>query len=290
MGNRNTVPFTQGIRVLPPASGRNNPEPGARVRLPFAGREVTGIFIETRHSQLPDVTKLKHVGTLLDPSDTLLRSDQLTLLQWFSDYYLVALGEAIPLGLSNRERKGHAEWQPPLDHLCRTANTEGLIEAPSRAKQQQAALAIIGSDTIALKDLEQQGISKTVIRSLVSSGLASRVAAPNFPSVHKTHGLELTDEQRHVCQQLGANLNHFQGHVLEGVTGSGKTEVYIDCIKRVIAQGRQTLVIVPEIGLTPQTRSRFEQAWDSKYPSFIQGFQKQNAVAHGQWHAPVRHR
>jgi primosomal protein N' (replication factor Y) len=207
----------------------------------------------------------------LDPSDTLLSRDQLTLLQWFSDYYLVALGEAIPLGLSNRERKGNAEWQPPLDHLRRAATTKGLIEAPSRAKQQQAALAIIGSDTIALKDLEKKGISKTVIRSLVNSGLASKAAAPNFPRLRKTHEVELTDEQRHVCQQLGANLNHFQGHVLEGVTGSGKTEVYIDCIKRVIAQGRQTLVIVPEIGLTPQTRSRFEQALGLEVPVIHSG-------------------
>ncbi|MDC3393474.1 hypothetical protein OAW26_04025, partial [Luminiphilus sp.] len=226
-------PLHKVFEYLPPASGRNNPEPGARVRLPFAGREVTGIFIEERHSQLADVTKLKQVKILLDPSDTLLSRDQLTLLQWFSDYYLVALGEAIPLGLSNRERKGNAEWQPPLDHLYRTTNTQGLIEAPNRAKQQQAALAIIGSDTIAVKDLEQKGISKTVIRSLVSSGLASKVAAPNCPSPRKTRELELTDEQRHVCQQLGANLDHFQGHVLEGVTGSGKTEVYIDCIKQV---------------------------------------------------------
>ena len=200
-------PLHKVFEYLPPASGRNNPEPGARVRLPFAGREVTGIFIQKRHSQLADVTKLKQVKILLDPSDTLLSRDQLTLLQWFSDYYLVALGEAIPLGLSNRERKGNAEWQPPLDHLYRTTNTQGLIEAPNRAKQQQAALAIIGSDTIAVKDLEQKGISKTVIRSLVSSGLASKVAAPNCPSPRKTRELELTDEQRYVCQQLGANLD-----------------------------------------------------------------------------------
>ena len=264
-------PLHKVFEYLPPASGRNNPEPGARVRLPFAGREVTGIFIEKRHSQLADVTKLKQVKILLDPSDTLLSRDQLTLLQWFSDYYLVALGEAIPLGLSNRERKGNAEWQPPLDHLYRTTNTQGLIEAPNRAKQQQAALAIIGSDTIAVKDLEQKGISKTVIRSLVSSGLAGKVAAPNCPSPRKTRELELTDEQRYVCQQLGANLDHFQGHVLEGVTGSGKTEVYIDCIKQVIAQGRQTLVIVPEIGLTPQTRSRFEQALGLEVPVIHSG-------------------
>ena len=117
-------PLHKVFEYLPPASGQTSPKPGARVRLPFAGREVTGIFIETRHSQLPDATKLKHVKILLDPSDTLLSRDQLALLQWFSDYYLVALGEAIPLGLSNRERKGNAEWQPPLDHLRRAATTK----------------------------------------------------------------------------------------------------------------------------------------------------------------------
>ena len=193
------------------------------------------------------------------------------------------------MGLSNLERKGNDEWQPPLDHLCRNANAQGLIEAPSRAKQQQAALAIIGSDTIALKDLEQKGISKTVIRSLVGSGLASKAAAPNCPGVRKTPELELTDEQRHVCQQLGANLDHFQGHVLEGVTGSGKTEVYIDCIKRVIAQGRQTLVMVPEIGLTPQTRSRFEQALGLEVPVIHSGVSEAERSRAWSMAAPVRH-
>ena len=72
------------------------PRPGARVKVSFAGRDVIGIFLEERRSELPATTTLKCVETLLDSDLPLLGSDQLQLLRWLSDYYLIPHGEASP--------------------------------------------------------------------------------------------------------------------------------------------------------------------------------------------------
>ena len=104
-------PLHRVFEYLPPPDGQITPSQGARVRVPFAGRDVIGIFLEARHSELTTATTLKHVDTLLDSNESLLQPDQLQLLQWLCDYYLIPNGEALQLGLASSERKVQTRYE-----------------------------------------------------------------------------------------------------------------------------------------------------------------------------------
>ena len=263
-------PLHRVFEYLPPPNGQIMPSQGARVRVPFAGRDVIGIFLEARHSELTTATTLKHVDTLLDSSESLLQPDQLQLLQWLCDYYLIPKGEALQLGLASSERKGRAEWTAERDHIVLTQGAETIDKVPARAKKQKAAAQFIGDRTLSIAHLNREGFSNSVISALVTSGLAER-RAPEQPGHSAQSTVTLTEAQQRICSALKTQVTGFKPHLLEGVTGSGKTEVYIECIKEVMSRGLQALVIIPEIGLTPQTKERFEAALGLEVPLIHSG-------------------
>ena len=263
-------PLHRAFEYLPPSQTLKTPAPGTRLSVPFAGREVVGIFIEARQSELPPSTALKHVTAVLDTTEVLLKPDQLKLLLWLSDYYLIPKGEALQLGLAPSERKGRGEWIRQPDYIALTHGKETLQKVPPRAKQQRAAAELIGDETISITQLKQEGISTAVISALVASGLAEK-RAPTPPPPTPTSIVSLTKAQQQVCSDITAQMGSFKPHLLEGITGSGKTEVYIECIKAVMSKGLQALVIIPEIGLTPQTKERFEKALGCEVPLIHSG-------------------
>ena len=106
-------PLHRVFEYLPPSAVKYATT-GARVKVPFAGRDVIGIFLEERRSELPAATALKCVETLLDEDLPLLGSDQLQLLRWLSEYYLIPHGEALQLGLATPERKVAPHGRPKL--------------------------------------------------------------------------------------------------------------------------------------------------------------------------------
>ena len=263
-------PLHRVFEYLPPSQTPSVPPPGTRLRISFAGRDVVGVFIEARQSELSPSTKLKRVIAVLDTKEALLQPDQLKLLLWLSDYYLIPTGEALQLGFAPLERKGRSEWIRQHDHIALTSGKETVNSIPNRAKKQRAAAELIGNETVPIARLKQRGISTTVISALVASGLAE-TRAPVTPVLSPRSTVTLTKPQQQVCADITAQMGRFKPHLLEGVTGSGKTEVYIDCIKTVISEGRQALVIIPEIGLTPQTKERFEKALGVEVPLIHSG-------------------
>ena len=254
------------------------------MKVPFAGRDVIGIFLEERRSELPD-TALKCVERLLDDLP-LLGSDQLQLLRWLSDYYLIPHGEALQLGLATPERKGRPAWTAEADHIAMRHGKETIDKIPARASKQRAAAQFIGEHTVPIASLTKAGFSTAVISALIKSGVAERKRAEP-PAYSPQPTVNLTDAQQGICSTLKAQMTGFKPHLLEGVTGSGKTEIYIECIKEVIARSQQALVIIPEIGLTPQTKYRFEARWDVKYRSYIPDSLRLSEVEHGRWRVQV---
>ena len=263
-------PLHRVFEYLPPSAAQNTPQPGARVKVPFAGRDVIGIFLEDRRSELPAATALKCVETLLDDDLPLLGSDQLQLLRWLSEYYLIPHGEALQLGLATPERKGRPAWTAEADHIALRHGTETIDKIPARAIKQRAAAQFIGEHTVPIASLTKAGFSAAVISALIKSGVAERKRAEP-PAYSPQPTVNLTDAQQGICSTLKAQMTGFKPHLLEGVTGSGKTEIYIECIKEVIARGQQALVIIPEIGLTPQTKHRFEAALGCEVPLIHSG-------------------
>lgn len=229
--------------------------PGVRLRVPFGSREITAVLLQTVNESSVDQKQLRAAARVLD-EEPLLGPSIMALCSWASDYYQHPVGEVFSAALPKtlRDGKGLSET-----HWRLTTRGKGLPEgALSRAPSQAKALALLQSGEQAPAAFSDAGISSAVLRELTSKELIERcrgtTQAPN-PKL-KQSGPTLGEEQ---AQALAAvTLGEFGVHLLQGVTGSGKTEVYLRLIAACLERGDQALVLIPEIGLTPQTVERFE--------------------------------
>ncbi|WP_426801351.1 primosomal protein N' [Xanthomonas campestris] len=251
------VPLPQLFDYLPPqdtdVDGADRV--GCRVRVPFGPRELIGVVVE--RGQQPSAEGLRAVLDWCD--DTPLLVDELARsLHWLARYTHAPLGEAQASALPGPLRRGepladtHA-WAWQLTEAGRTG--AGSLRAGSRPALL-AALLLAGP--LAEEPLEQQLPQwREAARNLAKRGYAERVAlaADTLPARPGT-GPQLNDEQQAATDAIRAGSG-FATYLLDGVTGSGKTEVYLQAIADCLAAGKQALVLVPEIGLTPQTLGRF---------------------------------
>lgn len=235
-------------------------EPGARLRVPFGSRVLTGVLVATSEVSESDADALKQAIELLDER-SLLRPTTFELCRWASAYYQHPVGEVFSAALPKKLRDGKAL---PLTHWCLSAKGNGLPEgALSRAKSQAKALSILQQQSAAHEELRKAGISSAVLKQLQDKELIERCTPParlseSTPAsdILRESELALEAEQRVVCEAF--SQVEFACHVLQGVTGSGKTEIYLQLIRETLERGQQALVLIPEIGLTPQTLGRFK--------------------------------
>ena len=238
------------------------PEPGQRLRVPFGHQQLTGIITGLPDSADLPRDKLK-AGTLLD-AEPLLDAALLNLCQWAAHYYQHPIGEvlaaALPVNLRGEAAAGlptERRWQLTIQGL-------GLPEgAPKGAKKQAELLSLLRSGSQTADAITGAGYSRAVLKALEDKGLVEAVQIEerqSFDAPLREPHLTLNAEQAAALAALPAT--GFWAGLLEGVTGSGKTEVYLQAIERQLAAGRQALVLVPEIGLTPQTVQRFTQRFD----------------------------
>ncbi|WDJ05776.1 primosomal protein N' [Xanthomonas campestris] len=251
------VPLPQLFDYLPPQdTDVDGPDRvGCRVRVPFGPRELIGVVVE--RGQQPSAEGLRAALDWCD--DTPLLVDELARsLHWLARYTHAPLGEAQASALPGPLRRGepladtHA-WAWQLTEAGRTG--AGSLRAGSRPALL-AALLLAGP--LAEEPLEQQLPKwREAARNLAKRGYAERVAvaADTLPARPGT-GPQLNDEQQAATDAIRAGSG-FATYLLDGVTGSGKTEVYLQAIADCLAAGKQALVLVPEIGLTPQTLGRF---------------------------------
>ena len=233
------------------------PAPGTRVEVPFGkGRRVGVVTALIDDSPLlPE--QLKPVERILDP-EPLLDAELLASVLWAASYWMGAPGEALSsaLPLSLREtgewpELGEPGWrlselgQDPASHGTRRGIGLQLLT------QLQAASATEGELDVVLPGWRDAG------RRLRKAGLLERFESrPEPPPWQPRPGLELNAEQRHAAEQVIGHWGRYQPWVLDGVTGSGKTEVYLALIEAALARNEQVLVLIPEISLAPQTGQR----------------------------------
>jgi len=238
------------------------PEIGCRVRVPLGPHSLVGIIVERGFTS--EFDKLRPIESVLD-STPLFDKPLLELLQWASVYYHHPIGEVLFAALPKRLRKGLPLLQNFAWHLS-CDDIETATEQTKRAKRQLELLNQLSQNSLTEAQLTSLHLGKwrSPMKALEAKGFAKReLVTPekHITSVdHPNQNLiTLSDEQENCMTQLSEWLvaDTLKPVLLHGITGSGKTEIYLRAIKMVLAQGKQALLMIPEIGLTPQLFQRF---------------------------------
>lgn len=241
------------------------PAVGGRVIVPFGQRRAIGLVVGfTTHSPLP-ASQLKALEQVLD-HESLFPASVWRLLHWASSYYHHPLGEVLFHALPVLLRQGKPAQPAPLWQWVLTEQGTAIeLESLKRAPKQQQALAALRQQPVYQHQVTEMALNPAALQALSKKKLAE--LQPQVQSIQdwrtttavKEQRLRLNTEQATAVGAIRSEDDRFAVWLLAGVTGSGKTEVYLSVLENILAQGKQALILVPEIGLTPQTIARFRQ-------------------------------
>ena len=229
---------------------------GYRVLVPFGKKRRVGVIwdvapkSEVADSRLRSVEKILREVAPLPP-------EWLALAEFCSGYYHGPLGEVVAAALPPRLRTAKSVPLAPRDYVLTPIGREALAATPSRHRRLRALLERLARGRASESELDAQGTgSRSLLRRGIEKGWIVSIEPerpePRFVNAHK-----LTSEQEQAIGDLRSGLEKFRVSLLFGVTGSGKTEIYLQLIAEVLARGKQVLILVPEIALTPALEAAF---------------------------------
>ena len=259
-------------------------QPGCRVEVSFGRRRMIGIVIALGSQAACPTSRLKTVTKVID-QEPVIDARMLQLLTRAARYYHHPLGAVIFTGLPRLLREGKPA-NPPPEIVWRATTTDDQRTRLSQAPKQLAILQHLQRHDAGLSGAElgqRFNAPHGALRALEKKGLACRAPRTECParppSITPEQAPTLTTEQETVLRQLRSASDGFRVDLLDGITGSGKTEIYLQRLAPLIEAGRQALVLVPEISLTPQLRARFEARFPGAVASYHSGMSGSERMA-----------
>ncbi len=229
--------------------------------MPFGRGERLGVVVEVVQKQPAVERDTKRILDVLD-SEALITPTILQLAQWAAEYYQHPLGEVLSATLPGKLKRGQPEtpsrtqrWR--LNSIGRDKLHTGQVRGP----RQRQLLALCQSGPVGAEDFAHLDFRwRPLVTKLVARGwLSCDVDAPSVhqTTINSTAFLPLNPAQLDAVQTIKASRENYTAFLLDGVTGSGKTEVYLHLLRDIVSDGGQALVLVPEIALTEALVERF---------------------------------
>ena len=240
---------------------------GIRVKVPFNTREISGFVIKIINEIEDNNYEVKDILEVID-NEEVLNLELLKLGEYISSKTLCSMITAYQTMLPKALKANHKVAMKPKNEVIAVLNKDTseiyeYISICSYKKQveilksiiENGSVKVISSNISSVTSLANKGLIKTISRE---------VYRYNDNTIENKHTVFLNEEQSKVVKEVIDNLNTNNTYLLKGVTGSGKTEVYMHIIKEVIDRGMQAIMLVPEISLTPQIVSRFRQRFNDE--------------------------
>ena len=268
------IPLMEKFSYLPPKNNSNLLKQGSRVLVPFGKRTLVGVVWSFSDRDKSLKRKYKHIKEVLDEVP-LLDTNSIHLAEWSSRYYHYPLGEIISYFFPPSLRKGKEAKFRESQYLELTSKGSFLEEESlSRAPIQQKLISILkDKKEITLKSAQAFGVSNAVVNGLIEKGFVNRFSRELSPykkleNKQLSSPKQLNPEQNKAVNAIKKAKDKNTTFLLDGITGSGKTEVYLQAIQEVINEGKQALILIPEIGLAPQAEERFREYFGDRVMSF----------------------
>ncbi|HYE36870.1 primosomal protein N' [Methylocaldum sp.] len=274
-----SVPLRRLFDYLPPPNTNlQDLTCGVRIEVPFGRRRKIGILLEISEESVVDHGRLKEALAILD-SAPLLSPDDLRLLRWASQYYHYPIGEVVSAALTVLLRKGSAAELAGERRLRLTEEDNTVAEQScKRAPRQTALIGLLREHpdgvpygVLSGLDWDWRGAADGLIRKGMACWCQSQEAQVPARHLFESPPFELNEGQQHAIATVREAMDAYSAFLLEGVTGSGKTEVYLQLTQEVLERGKQIMILLPEINLTPQLEARFRTRFSVPVAIFHSG-------------------
>ena len=240
---------------------------GIRVKVPFNTREISGFVIKIINEIEDNNYEVKDILEVID-NEEVLNLELLKLGEYISSKTLCSMITAYQTMLPKALKANHKVAMKPKNEVIAVLNKDvseiyEYISICSYKKQVEILKSIIENGSVKVVSSNVSSVTSLANKGLIKT-ISREVYRYNDNTIENKHTVFLNEEQSKVVKEVIDNLNTNNTYLLKGVTGSGKTEVYMHIIKEVIDRGMQAIMLVPEISLTPQIVSRFRQRFNDE--------------------------